>query len=98
MSLKTEIALEDFTNTRAKLKFSDDYQITFTKTDKLNQDEILLYSIAENCNYFSMSVKYTSKDGKTHDIEVKQVFENGYGAPIDFNSLNKVMINIEIEK
>ena len=32
-----------------------------------------------------MSVKYTSKDGVTHDIEVKQIFENGYGAPIDFN-------------
>ena len=86
MSLEKEISLEDFTNTRAKLKFSDGYTISFKKTGKLNQDEILIYSLAENYNYFSMIVEYTPKEGQTHNIEVKQIFENGYGAFIDFDS------------
>jgi len=47
--------------------------------------KVLLYSLGENINYFNMKVLFTNQT-ETYNLEVKQRFENGYGAIVDFNS------------
>ena len=102
MSLEKEISLDDFPNSRAKLKFSNDYKISYKITGNLKKGKILIYSIAENYNYYNMSVQFTNKQGEVLNFEVKQMFEIGYGSVIDFNSdvikdISNPKIEIEVK-
>ena len=90
-SLVNEIKLEEYKAIRPKLKLKDIsnsnlISFNYNKTEYKNTKKILIYSLGENVDYFNMEVKYTSPDGiKIRNFDVKQRFENGYGAIIDFN-------------
>ena len=76
------IALQESPKMRTNLRLSDQYNISFTKTDSSKKEKILFYSLGENYNYFNMKVQFS----ETKNYEVKQIFENGFGAVVDFSS------------
>ena len=100
ISLVKEISLEK-PNIRTKVKLSDSYIISYTKNETINSNKILIYSLGEKIDYFEMKVELTKNDGKTYNFEVKQIFENGFGAIVDyssdvFNNLNNPKIYIKL--
>ena len=89
-SLKNEINLEEYKGIRPKLKLTDIsntnlISFTYKKTEYINKKKILIYSLAENINYFNMKVEFIYQKGiRRKTFDVIQRFENGYGAIIDF--------------
>ena len=97
------ISLDLYQGIRPKLKLTDIsntdlISFTYKKTEYINTKKILFYSLAENINYFNMRVEFSYQKGiRRKTFDVKQRFENGYGAIVNFN-LNvfdvQIMINI----
>ena len=85
VSTGEEIALENYPNVRYTAKLSDTNIISFTKKDGQTKKKILFYSIGENYNYYNMKVEFRKNEGNTN-FDVKQTFENGFGAVVDFGS------------
>ena len=79
------IALQESPKMKTNLRLSDPYSISFSKTDSSKKEKILFYSLGENYNYFNMKVQFP-KESETKNYEVKQIFENGFGAVVDFSS------------
>ena len=91
ISLLNEICLETYKEKKIRLKLQDimDLNIisfSYNKTRDKKQKKILLYSLGENIKQFNMKVEFTPIEGnETVSFKVRQRFENGYGAIIDFN-------------
>ena len=85
ISLVKGIALQEL-NTRAKVKLSDSYIISFFKNENITSNKVLLYALGEKINYFEMKVELIKNDGEIYNFEVKQIFENGYGVIVDYSS------------
>ena len=91
ISLLNEICLETYKEKKIRLKLQDvmDLNIisfSYNKTKDKKQKKILLYSLGENIKQFNMKVEFTPIEGnETVSFKVRQRFENGYSAIIDFN-------------
>ena len=103
VSTAEEIKLENYPNIRYTSKLLDTNIISFTKTDGQKKGKILFYSIGENYNYYNMTVELRNNE-KIHNFEVKQMFENGFGALVDFSSNDfeginelKIFINLNTD-
>ena len=73
----------DNTNKKAKFKISHIPSITYKVPSTPGYNKILIYGLGESYKYFTMKVKY----GTTPTlIDVKQRFENGYGAIVDLST------------
>ena len=95
VSLVKEISLQEL-NTRAKVKLSDSYVISFFKNENITSNKVLLYTLGEKINYFEMKVELIKNDGEIYNFEAKQIFENGYGVIVDYSS--DVFINLDNPK
>ena len=84
MSLVNEIDLENYSHQKIKKKISDELKISFTKKDNFTNNKIIIYSLGENYKYFNMRVEFKKMEWESYIFEVKQIFDNGYGAVIDF--------------
>ena len=82
VELMSEINLKEYLRLSIKFKLEDISSdiITYTHSNA-KTSKILFYALGENCNYFSMKVRYENEN-----LEVKQRFENGYAALVDFSS------------
>ena len=45
--------------------------------------KVLFYALGEKIEYFDFSVKLVGDSGEKKSFEIKQTFENGYGAIVD---------------
>ena len=58
--------------------------VFFEMTEPFEETKkVLFYALGEKTEYFDFSVKLVSDSGEKKNFEVKQTFENGYGAILD---------------
>ena len=82
-NLISSIELDD-TNKKAKFKMSHVQSVTYKRPSTLSYNKILIYGLGESVKYFTMTVQYGTTPTS---IEVKQRFENGYGAIVDLTPI-----------
>ena len=85
ISTKNEILLS-LENKKAKFKLSDTNKILFTPTQEISKKKIMIYSIGESANYFSMNIEFSYNNIKK-EFNGYQKFENGYGSIINLSEV-----------
>ena len=85
VSTKNEISLS-LDNKKTKFKLSDTNKIVFTFPQEISKKKIMIYSIGESANYFSMNVEFSYNNIKK-EFNGYQKFENGYGTLINLSEI-----------
>ena len=85
VSTKNEISLS-LDNKKTKFKLSDTNKIVFTSPQEISKKKIMIYSIGESANYFSMNVEFSYNNIKK-EFNGYQKFENGYGTLINLSEI-----------
>ena len=72
-------------NPKVKFKLSHNSNVYYTVPNPITYSTILIYGIGEDWNYFDMKVQYKSSNGIIMPLNVKQIFQTGYGCIININ-------------
>ena len=86
-SLASRVELSD-TNSKAKFKLSQISEVYY-KVPSETYSSILLYALGGEWKYFEMKATYETSSGAIRNLNVKPMFDNGYGVVVQLNKVGK---------
>ena len=86
-SLASRVELSD-TNPKAKFKLSQISEVYY-KVPSETYSSILLYALGGEWKYFEMKATYETSSGTIRNLNVKPMFDNGYGVVVQLNKVGK---------